>query len=93
MSKDLPPVSQIAALRREYMRHGLDEADLDPDPFQQFGLWFLEALNSKAITEPNAMVLSTLSPEGKPRGRFVLLKGRVSRIRTTSPIFAVSFSS
>jgi len=74
MSPDLPPASQVAALRREYMRRGLDEADLAPDPFQQFALWFQEALDCPAIAEPNAMVLSTVSPEGQPHARFVLLK-------------------
>jgi len=75
MAHDFPAASQVAALRRDYMHRGLDEADLDPDPFRQFAAWFQEALDSKAIAEPNAMVLSTVSPEGQPRGRFVLLKG------------------
>jgi pyridoxamine 5'-phosphate oxidase len=66
---------QIAALRRDYMQRGLSEADLDPDPFRQFAAWFDETLKSKVILEPNAMVLSTVSPQGFPRGRFVLLKG------------------
>jgi pyridoxamine 5'-phosphate oxidase len=66
---------QIAALRRDYMQRGLSEKDLDPDPFRQFAAWFDDALQSKVILEPNAMVLSTVSPEGSPRGRFVLLKG------------------
>jgi pyridoxamine 5'-phosphate oxidase len=57
------------------MQRGLDEADLAPDPFQQFALWFQEALNCPAIAEPNAMVLSTVSPQGQPHARFVLLKG------------------
>ena len=75
MPQDLPSASPIAALRRDYMLRGLDEDDLDPDPFQQFAIWFQEALDVKVIAEPNAMVLSTVSPEGQPRGRFVLLKG------------------
>ncbi|HEY0257502.1 MAG TPA: pyridoxamine 5'-phosphate oxidase [Candidatus Methylacidiphilales bacterium] len=75
MPQDLPSASLIAALRRDYMLRGLDETDLDPDPFRQFALWFQEALDSKAVAEPNAMVLSTVSTEGQPRGRFVLLKG------------------
>jgi pyridoxamine 5'-phosphate oxidase len=75
MSTDLPSASRIAALRREYMQRALNEADLAPDPFQQFALWFQEALNCPAIAEPNAMVLSTVSPEGRPHARFVLLKG------------------
>ena len=75
MPQDLPADPQVAALRRNYMLHGLDEADLASDPFQQFALWFQEALESKVIAEPNAMVLSTVSQEGQPHGRFVLLKG------------------
>jgi pyridoxamine 5'-phosphate oxidase len=75
----MPPTSpsspQIADLRRDYMLRGLDEGDLDPSPFRQFEIWFKAALDSEAIAEPNAMVLSTVSPEGQPRGRFVLLKG------------------
>jgi pyridoxamine 5'-phosphate oxidase len=57
------------------MQRALNEADLAPDPFQQFTLWLQEALNCPAIAEPNAMVLSTVSPEGQPHARFVLLKG------------------
>ena len=74
MSEDLRN-QEIAALRRDYMQRGLAETDLDPDPFRQFALWFQEARDSGVVPEPNAMVLSTVSPEGKPRGRFVLLKG------------------
>ncbi|MCE0497121.1 MAG: pyridoxamine 5'-phosphate oxidase [Methylacidiphilales bacterium] len=75
MSSDFPSPHQIAALRHEYMRRGLDESELDRDPFRQFARWFKEALDCPAIVEPNAMVLSTVLPEGGVRGRFVLLKG------------------
>jgi pyridoxamine 5'-phosphate oxidase len=75
MSADLPSASQVAALRRDYMQRGLDEADLASDPFQQFAHWFQEALDCAAIAEPNAMVLSTVSPEGQPHARLMLLKG------------------
>jgi pyridoxamine 5'-phosphate oxidase len=75
MSQDLPSSSQIAALRRDYMLRGLDESELDRDPFRQFERWFREALDCPAIVEPNAMVLSTVSSEGMPRGRVMLLKG------------------
>jgi pyridoxamine 5'-phosphate oxidase len=75
MSIGLPSAEQVAALRRDYMQRALDEADLAADPVQQFGAWFHEALNCPAIAEPNAMVLATVSPEGQPHARFVLLKG------------------
>jgi len=67
--------SPIAALRRDYMQRGLKESELDRDPFRQFARWFQEAFDCPAIGEPNAMILSTVSPEGEPRGRFMLLKG------------------
>jgi pyridoxamine 5'-phosphate oxidase len=75
MSHPLPTSEEIAALRRDYMRRGLLESDLAPDPFRQFAAWFAEALAEPMVAEPNAMVLATASPEGQPRGRFVLLKG------------------
>jgi pyridoxamine 5'-phosphate oxidase len=62
-------------LRRDYMQRGLDEADLAADPFTQFAAWFQDALNCPAIREPNAMVLATVSPDGQPHARYVLLKG------------------
>jgi len=75
MSSELPLNSRISVLRRDYMLRGLDEAGLDPDPFRQFERWFQETLDAQVVAEPNAMVLSTVSAGGQPRGRFVLLKG------------------
>lgn len=62
----------IANIRYDYHLKGLTENDLDPDPLKQFRLWFEEAVKA-AISEPNAMLLSTVS-EGRPSGRIVLLK-------------------
>jgi len=64
----------LAALRQEYMRSGLLEKDLAPDPFAQFGNWFDEALRS-GIALPNAMTLATATKNGRPSARAVLLKG------------------
>jgi pyridoxamine 5'-phosphate oxidase len=64
----------LAALRQEYMRAGLHEKDLDPDPLAQFGAWFDEALRS-GIALPNAMTLATATRTGLPSARTVLLKG------------------
>jgi len=64
----------LAALRQEYMRAGLHEKDLAPDPFAQFGNWFDEALQS-GIALPNAMTLATATSKGRPSARAVLLKG------------------
>ena len=64
----------LAALRQEYMRAGLHEADLAADPLVQFGNWFDEALRS-GIALPNAMTLATATKKGRPSVRTVLLKG------------------
>uniref|UniRef100_A0A5K3FTW8 pyridoxal 5'-phosphate synthase n=1 Tax=Mesocestoides corti TaxID=53468 RepID=A0A5K3FTW8_MESCO len=44
-------------------------------PFEQFKIWFEEALAYPNLYEPNAMVLSTVSKCGRPSSRYVLLKG------------------
>ena len=66
--------SSIADMRREYSQKSLDLSDVAPNPIQQFNQWFSEARNAQ-LPEPNAMHLSTVSPEGHPAGRVVLLKG------------------
>jgi pyridoxamine 5'-phosphate oxidase len=63
----------LASMREEYMLSGLSEEDLAPGPFQQFELWFEQALAGNML-EPNAMSLATVSPEGQPSVRTVLLK-------------------
>lgn len=60
-------------MREEYMLSGLSEEGLAPGPFQQFELWFEQALAGNML-EPNAMSLATVSPEGQPSVRTVLLK-------------------
>lgn len=64
----------ISDLRNEYGRAGLLEADADPDPIRQFGVWFAQAL-AAGLAEPNAMTLATVSAAGIPAARIVLLKG------------------
>ncbi len=51
----------------------LGEEQLAPDPLTQFRRWLAEAVDSD-IAEPNAMVLGTVSEDGVPTGRTVLLK-------------------
>jgi len=72
MSPD--PGVDIAALRREYANAGLTESSLAPDPFAMFDRWFDEA-HAAGLYEPNAMVVSTVSADGRPSSRLVLLKG------------------
>jgi pyridoxamine 5'-phosphate oxidase len=72
-----PPLD-IAALRRDYVAHGLRRADLDPDPLKQFAIWFGQAAAAE-LPDVNAMTLATVSAEGKPSARIVLLKGLSER--------------
>lgn len=59
--------------RKEYSEKGLSRTDLSPDPIKQFDEWFRQA-GELAVHEPNAMTLATISPEGVPCQRTVLLK-------------------
>jgi pyridoxamine 5'-phosphate oxidase len=51
----------------------LDESDLDPDPFGQFGRWYDLAVAEIPLAE--AMTLATVDVDSSPDGRMVLLKG------------------
>lgn len=64
----------IAALRENYTRGGLEREDLASDPLAQFGVWLEDALAAELL-EPNAMSLATVGAEGMPSIRTVLLKG------------------
>jgi pyridoxamine 5'-phosphate oxidase len=64
----------LCELRLSYTKAGLLEADVDPDPFRQFGLWMTQAI-AIGLLEPNAMTLSTADASGQPSARTVLLKG------------------
>ena len=63
----------LSDLRISYTKNSFSESDLLESPFDQFEKWFSEALKSK-VDEPNAMSLATISPEGNPRTRIVLVK-------------------
>lgn len=63
----------IAALRHDYVAHGLRRTDLDADPIKQFGKWFGDAAAAN-IRDVNAMSLATASADGVPFVRIVLLK-------------------
>lgn len=64
----------VANFRNEYISGGLNESEMEDHPVDEFEKWFNEAVKNK-INEPNVMHLSTVSSEGKPSGRIVLLKG------------------
>jgi pyridoxamine 5'-phosphate oxidase len=59
-------------MRRSYAGAELGESSVAATWFEQFRRWFSEA--AEALTEPNAMVLATVGPGGRPNARTVLLK-------------------
>jgi pyridoxamine 5'-phosphate oxidase len=64
----------VAELRQEYMRSGLSEADAGSDPLKLFSTWLADAV-AAGLPLPNAMTLATVTREGSPDARIVLLKG------------------
>jgi pyridoxamine 5'-phosphate oxidase len=60
--------------RHDPDRPALTESGLAGDPMAQFARW-LEEAGQRGIPEPTAMELATVSAEGRPRARTVLLKG------------------
>ena len=59
--------------RREYDYGKLTRESLSASPFDQFTLWMEQAIEA-GIQDPTAMSVATVSAEGKPWQRMVLLK-------------------
>ena len=75
-SADLHDPDDMHALhdmRVNYGKSTLDHQQVAADPIEQFRAWF-EAVKAAKLPEPNAMVLATASPAGRPSSRVVLLK-------------------
>ena len=68
------PLEDISSLRKEYKRGDLIESSIPQHPLHLFAEWFTQA-GPMGSPEPNAMILSTVSQDGKPSSRTVLLKG------------------
>ncbi len=68
------PGPDLARLRREYGDRGLDLPDLADDPVTMFRRWLDDTVAS-GLHEPNAMVVASVSEQGRPSTRMVLLKG------------------
>lgn len=60
--------------RKEYEQGALDEATVARDPLAQFAAWY-DAAVAAGVPEPEAMTLSTATPDGRPSARIVLLRG------------------
>lgn len=60
--------------RADYDWGVLLESEVDQDPVRQLRRWLQEAEEAESA-EPNAMLLSTVAPTGRPHARNVLLRG------------------
>ena len=78
----------LSALRQEYTSAELNERDVHADPFLQFEEWFLQAQKAD-VPEPNAMVLSTIENDQKPRSRIMLIK----EVRTDGFVWFTNYDS
>ncbi len=71
----------------DYGHLALSETDMTSDPLAQLAAWLVDAEQAE-IYEPNAFVLGTIDPSGRPTARTVLLKGLDSGL-----LFATNYSS
>lgn len=63
----------IEEIRTDYRLLELDENQVDKNPLVQFSIWFEQAIQAD-LEEVNAMTLATVSANGAPNARIVLLK-------------------
>ena len=76
LSRKFQPIKRsmkLSEIRKEYTSKSLDINEVSQYPFRQFRIWLDEAIDSE-VPEVNAMCLSTLSLNGYPNSRIVLLK-------------------
>lgn len=66
-------VMDLAYLRADYADEPLQEDDLHEHPMEQLSDW-LEEAHAAGVSEPNAMSLTTIGPDGAPGTRMVLLR-------------------
>lgn len=64
---------ELSDIRREYIKGGLRRKDLNANPVKQFEFWLQQAIDA-GISDPTAMTVATVSEDGQPFQRIVLLK-------------------
>ena len=64
----------LAGIRQEYTNGGLRESELPGNPLLLFDRWLQEAIDAR-VNEPTAVIVGTVSADGKPSTRTVMLKG------------------
>jgi pyridoxamine 5'-phosphate oxidase len=64
----------LAKLRNDYQTAGLSRGDLPEQPLELWQRWLADAQDAD-LPEVNAMVVSSVDPDGAPSSRTVLCKG------------------
>jgi pyridoxamine 5'-phosphate oxidase len=72
------PFADLARLRNDYQAAGLSKVDLPPAPLTLWQTWLADA-QTAGLAEANAMVVSTVDPDGRPSSRTVLCKAADDR--------------
>ena len=67
-------MESLSNLRQQYKEHQLSEGVVHIDPLKQFDVWFNEAMNC-GVSGLNIFTLATVSENGTPEARVMLLKG------------------
>ena len=81
-------MKNLSDFRKEYSMDKLEESGLPENPFWLFDQWLEDVIN-KGLQEPNAMILATVSPDGNPHARTVLLK----ELRDGQFVFYTNYNS
>lgn len=63
----------LRSVRQEYTKRGLSRNQIPDNPFLLFEQWLGQAITQE-VNEPTAMLVGTVSPQGHPSTRTVLLK-------------------
>ncbi|MFC2137254.1 pyridoxamine 5'-phosphate oxidase [Bacteroidota bacterium] len=66
-------MEDLKNIGNEYGKYELDIKKVSDNPIEQFKKWLDEAIATNAL-EPNSMILSTSTTDGKPSSRALLLK-------------------
>ncbi len=80
--------SELADLRKASRDRPLELEALAREPMDTLAEWFEEA-RAAGVPEPNAMVISTVAPDGQPSSRAVLMK----YLDREGPVFFTNYES
>lgn len=67
-------MESLSNLIQEYKEHPLVEGHIHGEPLKQFDVWYNQALNC-GLAGPSVFTLATVSENGTPEARVMLLKG------------------